>query len=125
MNSQCPPILGRHLLLDLQGVSPKLLSDAALIERTLFEAAHAAGATPIDAHFQHFGPGLGVTGVLLLKESHISIHTWPEYEFAAVDIFMCGTARPETAAQHICDAFAPSATKLRDAARGAAENLSL
>jgi S-adenosylmethionine decarboxylase len=123
--SRCPPILGRHLLLDLQGVSPKLLSDAALIEHTLFAAARAAGATPIDARFQHFGPGLGVTGVLLLKESHISIHTWPEYEFAAVDIFMCGAARPEAAAQHICEAFAPSATTLRDEARGATENPSL
>ena len=117
----CPPVLGRHLLLDLQGVSPRLLSDAAFIERTLFTAARAAGATPIDARLQHFGPGQGVTGVLLLKESHISIHTWPEYEFAAVDIFMCGATHPEAAARHVCDAFAPTATKLRDQARGAAE----
>ncbi|MCL2636269.1 MAG: adenosylmethionine decarboxylase [Betaproteobacteria bacterium] len=128
MNAPRPPrpaVLGRHLLLDLQGVSPTLLGDAALIERTLFAAARAAGATPVEARFQHFGPGLGVTGVLLLRESHISIHTWPEYEFAAVDIFMCGMACPEAAAQYICDAFAPSATKLRDEARGATENLSL
>jgi len=116
----CPPVLGRHLLLDLQGVAPARLTDAALVERVLFEAACAAGATPVDACFQHFGPGLGVTGVLLLKESHISIHTWPEYGFAAVDIFMCGTARPEAAAQCICDAFAPATMALRDEARGAA-----
>jgi S-adenosylmethionine decarboxylase len=116
----CPTVLGRHLLLDLQGVAPDLLTDAALVERVLYGAAHVAGATPVDARFQHFGPGLGVTGVLLLKESHISIHTWPEYGFAAVDIFMCGTARPEVAAQHIRAALAPRTMTLRDEARGIA-----
>ena len=116
----CPAVLGRHLLLDLQGVAPALLTDAALVERVLYASAQAAGATPVDARFQHFGPGLGVTGVLLLKESHISIHTWPEYGFAAVDIFMCGTARPELAAEHIRAALAPRATTLRDEARGIA-----
>ncbi len=114
----CPAVLGRHLLLDLQGVAPALLTDAALVERALYASARAAGATPVDARFQHFGPGLGVTGVLLLRESHISIHTWPEYGFAAVDIFMCGTARPELAAEHIRQALAPRTMTLRDEARG-------
>ena len=116
----CPAVLGRHLLLDLQGVAAALLTDASLVERVLYASAQAAGATPVDARFQHFGPGLGVTGVLLLKESHISIHTWPEYGFAAVDIFMCGTARPELAAEHIRAALAPRAMTLRDEARGIA-----
>lgn len=116
----CPPILGRHLLLDMQDVAPARLTDAALIERVLRDAAQVAGATPIDARFQHFGPGLGVTGVLLLRESHISIHTWPEYGFAAVDIFMCGAARPELGIDVIVAAFAPGSSAVRDAARGPA-----
>lgn len=114
----CPPVLGRHLLLDMQGVAADRLTDAALIERVLHDAARAAGATPIDARFQHFGPGLGVTGVLLLKESHISIHTWPEYGFAAVDIFMCGSAAPERGIDMIVAALAPAAHAVRDQARG-------
>ncbi len=115
-----PAVLGRHLLLDMRGVAPAPLADAALVERVLYEAAHAAGATPVDGRFQHFGPGFGVTGVLLLKESHISIHTWPEYGFAAVDVFMCGNARPELAIDVIRAAFAPAAFHVRDEARGPA-----
>ncbi|MGO4306021.1 MULTISPECIES: adenosylmethionine decarboxylase [unclassified Cupriavidus] len=114
----CPPILGRHLLLDMQGVAATRLTDAALIERVLYDAARAAGATPVDGRFQHFGPGLGVTGVLLLKESHISIHTWPEYGFAAVDIFMCGTAQPELGIEVILAALSPTVANVRDQARG-------
>ncbi len=104
----------------MQGVAATRLTDAALIERVLHEAARAAGATAIDGRFQHFGPGLGVTGVLLLKESHISIHTWPEYGFAAVDIFMCGAARPELGIDVIRAAFQPDSSTVRDAARGPA-----
>ncbi|GAA5165727.1 adenosylmethionine decarboxylase [Viridibacterium curvum] len=92
---------GQHLLLDLDGAAPALLGDAPAIERLLREAAALAGATVIHSHFHHFGPGMGVTGVLLLRESHISIHTWPENAFAAVDIFMCGEAQPRLAARHI------------------------
>jgi S-adenosylmethionine decarboxylase len=114
----CPPVLGRHLLLDMQGVAAAPLTDAALIERVLYDAARASGATPVDARFQHFGPGLGVTGVLLLKESHISIHTWPEYGFAAVDIFMCGAAQPQRGIEVIVAALVPANWHVRDAARG-------
>lgn len=92
---------GQHLLLDLDATAPTLLCDVAGIERLLREAATLAGATIIHGHFHPFGPGMGVTGVLLLRESHISIHTWPENAFAAVDIFMCGDAQPRLAARHI------------------------
>jgi S-adenosylmethionine decarboxylase len=93
--------LGQHLLLDLDDAPPHLLSDVAGIERLLREAAALAGATVIHSHFHPFGPGMGITGVLLLRESHISIHTWPEHGFAALDIFMCGEAQPQLAARHI------------------------
>ena len=83
---------GTHLLLDLWGASN--LTDPELIDRALRDAAEAADATILHSHFHHFGPNGGVSGVLVLAESHISIHTWPERDFAAVDIFMCGACDP-------------------------------
>ncbi len=88
---------GQHLLADLRGISPAKLADLPLLERMLTDSAIAAGATILSSHFHHFGPGLGVTGVVLLAESHMSIHTWPESGFAAVDIFMCGKSEPQRA----------------------------
>lgn len=79
---------GRHLIADLAGCSG--LADAGLVDRALREAASAAGATLLEVRLHSFGPGQGVTGVALLAESHISIHTWPEHGSACVDIFMCG-----------------------------------
>ena len=109
---------GRHLLADFHGVAAGRLDDAAAIEALLRAAAAAADATPVAGHFHPFGPGLGVTGVLLLKESHISIHTWPEHGFAAVDVFMCGAARPDKAVEAIAAAFAAGSVVLREITRG-------
>ncbi|MBL8436109.1 MAG: adenosylmethionine decarboxylase [Zoogloea sp.] len=109
---------GRHLLADFHGVAAACLGDVAAIEALLRAAADAAGATPVAGHFHPFGPGLGVTGVLLLQESHISIHTWPEHGFAAVDVFMCGGARPEKAVDAIASALAARSVELREIARG-------
>jgi S-adenosylmethionine decarboxylase len=83
-----PPYDGVHLIADLIGCSG--LDDAALIERALRAAAIAAHATLIEVRLHAFGPGQGITGVALLAESHISIHSWPEHGYAAVDIFVCG-----------------------------------
>ena len=82
------PYDGRHLIAELHGCSG--LADIDLIETTLREAAQAAGATVLEIRLHGFGPGQGVTGVALLAESHISIHTWPEHGYAALDIFLCG-----------------------------------
>lgn len=92
--SQLP---GRHGLLDLYGCNEHLLRDAAALQSVLHQAALHSGATVLGGHFHTFGGGGGVSGVLLLAESHISIHTWPERQFAAVDIFLCGSHCPETA----------------------------
>lgn len=81
---------GQHLLADLYGIAANRLNDADSIEVLLRASAVAAGATILHSHFHSFGAGQGITGVVLLAESHISIHTWPESGFAAVDIFMCG-----------------------------------
>jgi len=92
---------GQHLLADLRGIDPAKLSDLSLLEQLLLESAKAASATILSSHFHHFGSEMGVTGVVLLAESHISIHTWPESGFAAVDIFMCGKAEPQRALEVI------------------------
>ncbi|ONN64004.1 MULTISPECIES: adenosylmethionine decarboxylase [Herbaspirillum] len=101
------PAQGRHLLADLDGVAAASLTRPALVEALLREAAAAAGATVLQAHFHHFGPGQGVTGVLLLAESHLSIHTWPEEQFAALDIFLCGAAQVERALEVIVSGLQP------------------
>ena len=83
---------GHHLLIDFWDATN--LDDPAAIDATLCEAAVTAGATILHSHFHHFTPNGGVSGVIVLAESHISIHTWPERNFAAVDVFMCGACDP-------------------------------
>ncbi|MFY3550954.1 adenosylmethionine decarboxylase [Achromobacter insolitus] len=109
---------GRHVLADFRGVPPDLLTDAQGLERDLIAAAEAAGARVLSAHFHHFGDGAGVTGVVLLSESHISVHTWPEHRFAALDIFMCGSARPELALEHLRARLTPETVRETTVARG-------
>lgn len=79
---------GTHLLIDLFGCTG--LDDIDRVETTLRDTVAAAGATLLELHLHSFGVGQGVTGVAMLAESHISIHTWPERDYAAADIFLCG-----------------------------------
>jgi S-adenosylmethionine decarboxylase len=81
---------GSHVIADCWGLHGDWLTNPKLIEASLVHAAYAADAKILGSHFHHFGPNQGVTGVLLLAESHCSIHTWPEYGMAAFDIFICG-----------------------------------
>lgn len=83
-----PPGSSIHLIADLEGCHR--LDDLAHVEEVLRAAAEAAGATVVGVHLHHFGPGMGVTGVAMLAESHITIHTWPEAGVAAADLFVCG-----------------------------------
>jgi len=109
---------GTHLIADLHGIAGAMLCDGDAIEALLRQAALAAGATIVYSHFHAFGPGQGVTGVVLLAESHISIHTWPEIGFAALDIFMCGQAAPQRALAVIETGLAPVSTTLQELPRG-------
>jgi S-adenosylmethionine decarboxylase len=82
--------LGRHMLLELRECNQAVLDDLKYLENALVSAAKEAGATVIDQSFHQFAPQ-GVSGVVLIAESHLSLHTWPEHAYAAVDIFTCGT----------------------------------
>ena len=107
---------GTHLLLDFWGASN--LTDPAHIDRALREAAEVAGATILHGHFHHFSPNGGVSGVLVLAESHISIHTWPERDFASIDIFMCGACNPYLGIPALKEAFKPASINLSENRRG-------
>jgi len=97
--------LGRHLLLELREAEPETLNDVEEIKRILMKAAEEAGATILDYTFRKFSPQ-GVSGVVVIAESHLSIHTWPEYGYAAVDIFTCGDSlKPEKAVSIIVEAM--------------------
>lgn len=116
MHQQTSQTIGKHLIIDLWQASH--LDDLVLIEQTLQECVKAADATLLDIQLHHFGPGHGVTGVALLAESHISIHTWPERAFAAVDIFMCGETKPERCIEPLKRAFATSQIVVTQLDRG-------
>lgn len=97
--------IGTHLLCELTGCPRASLNNIEFVEQQLRAAAVAAKATVLNGYFHKFSPE-GVSGVLCLAESHISIHTWPEAGYAAVDIFTCGDlAMPRLAIDHMIAAF--------------------
>jgi len=107
---------GTHLIVDLKGADH--LDDVPYIERALIEAVEASDATLLHIHLHHFTPNGGVSGVAVLAESHISIHTWPERGFAALDIFMCGRANPHQAIPVLERAFKPASMSVQELLRG-------
>ncbi len=107
---------GTHLLLEFWGASG--LSDEELISKALHKAAEAAGASVLKSFSHEFSPYCGVTAVVVLAESHISIHTWPERGYAAIDIFMCGDARPYEAIPPLRTAFKPEKVEVAEHLRG-------
>lgn len=104
------------MLLDLWGAQK--LTDIAFIRDSLSRAAEECGATILDIRLHSFGEGGGITGVAILAESHISIHTWPELDYAALDIFMCGTCRAEDAIEPLKASFKPLSFKAVVVQRG-------
>ena len=106
---------GVHLIVDLHDATG--LNDIDLIEETLRQCVTAAGATLLHIHLHHFQPG-GVSGVAVLAESHISIHTWPEAGYAALDIFMCGKADPDDCIPVLREAFKAKRVDVDEILRG-------
>jgi spermidine synthase len=97
--------LGRHILVEFTGCNADVLNDVSVIEKSMIDAAKIAGATVISSNFHHFSPW-GVSGVVVIQESHLAIHTWPEYRYASVDLFTCGeTVDPWVSFEHLKQAL--------------------
>jgi S-adenosylmethionine decarboxylase len=110
--------LGRHLLLELFDCDSDAINNLAAVKSALVEAAKRAHATIVDVVFHEFNP-FGVSGVVVIAESHLSIHTWPEYRYAAVDIFSCGDIlKPEVAASYLVEQFGAERTSVVEMQRG-------
>jgi S-adenosylmethionine decarboxylase len=110
--------LGKHMLLELKDCNKEVLNDLTLLRDSLISAAEEAGATVVGESFHKFAPQ-GVSGVVLIAESHLFLHTWPEYGYAAVDIFTCGdSVKPELAAELIIKTLGAKNPTLVELRRG-------
>ena len=110
--------LGAHLLLELKECDAELLDDLAFVREVLMKAAVESGATVVGDVFHKFDP-IGVTGIIAIAESHIGVHTWPEYSYAAADIFTCGQSlRPYRAAELIIQGFRCGEPTINEIKRG-------
>lgn len=110
--------LGYHLLTEFYGCDHDILNDVGKIKGLMEEAAVASGASVVESVFHRFSPH-GVSGVVVIAESHLAIHTWPEYGFAAVDLFTCGEeVDPWKAYAFLKDYLAPQSTSTQEIMRG-------
>ncbi|MCW8900026.1 MAG: adenosylmethionine decarboxylase [Gammaproteobacteria bacterium] len=107
---------GTHLIFDFWGACQ--LDNLELMESALRESVEVAGATLLHIHLHHFTPNGGISGVAVLAESHISVHTWPERGYAAFDVFMCGDAEPEKTIPVLKKAFRPDQVNMTEHLRG-------
>ena len=105
-------------MLELFDCDAEALNSLETVKASMVEAAKRAQATIIDVVFHEFNP-FGISGVVVIAESHLSIHTWPEYRYAAVDIFSCGDVlQPEVAASYLVEQFASERTSIVEMQRG-------
>ncbi len=95
---------GKHYLIDLRDCDPEIIKSVDPTREIVLRAAKECGATILDDYFHQFQP-IGVSGVVLIAESHISVHTWPENGFAAADIFTCGEMKPQVAIDIMREGF--------------------
>ena len=109
--------LGNHILVEFMNCDPKIMNDVAGIERDMVAAAQKAGATVINSTFHHFSP-FGVSGVVVIQESHLAIHTWPEYGYAAVDLFTCGEMDAWISFDHLKECFGSTSYSALEMKRG-------
>ncbi len=110
--------LGKHLLLELKDCNREVLNDLSFLKGALVTAATESGATVLGESFHPFNPQ-GVSGVVIIAESHLSIHTWPEYGYAAADIFTCGTTvEPEKAVEVLIEKLGAKNHSVMEIQRG-------
>ena len=110
--------LGKQIILELYHCNPLKLSDPRLIEKEMRRAARAMNAVIVTSAFHHFSP-LGVSGVVVIQESHLTIHTWPEYGYAAVDIFTCGDIDMSAGTDYLAAALEAEKREEKTLIRGA------
>lgn len=111
-------MIGRHLLADLWGIDAARLRDGALLRQCLVDAARVCGLTPVAGPVMHEFPGGGVTGFILLSESHLSLHSYPEKGFLALDLFTCGGSDPRDGLAVFRDRLQPAREDITVQARG-------
>lgn len=110
--------LGRHILCEAYGCDPEVLNDRRRVEDIMVEAALRAGAEIREVALHQFAPQ-GVSGVVVISESHLAIHTWPELGYAAIDVFTCGdTVDPWDACNHLVKSFNATHTRMNEIPRG-------
>ena len=110
--------LGKHVLAEFYKCDNDILNNVSLIEQLMIDAAEKANATVISSSFHHFNP-FGVSGVVVIAESHLAIHTWPEYGYASVDIYTCGdTLDPWVAYKYLRDMLKSGETSMMEMKRG-------
>jgi len=110
--------LGKHILVEFYGCNPERLKDTEMLQTEFENAADMSGATVVDSTFHTFNP-YGVSGVVVIAESHLTIHTWPEYGYAAVDLFTCGdTVDPWKAFSYLKSVLESSNTSTIEMKRG-------
>lgn len=116
--------LGRHLVADFHGCTADL-NDPGFLMRVLEDACKKANATIVEKTQHHFSP-YGVTAVIVIAESHLAVHTWPEYKYAAVDVFTCGdSVRPMCAFEYLKTALGSTRAVVRDIPRGVLDDRGL
>lgn len=113
-------VLGKHLILELYDCNPERLKERHIVENIMLTAAQEAGANVIGTFFHQFKP-YGVSGVIIITESHFSVHTWYEYGYAAVDVFVCGNVDLGVAVKELVKGFEAGMFKIKLLPRGIVE----
>lgn len=115
--------LGRHILVEFYNCNEDIMRDPVLVEKFMNEAARRADATIVNSVFHHFNP-YGVSGAVIISESHLAIHTWPEYGYAAVDVFTCGDKiNPWVAFDYLENVFEADRSESFEIPRGMVEKI--
>ncbi|MFC2157643.1 adenosylmethionine decarboxylase [Acidobacteriota bacterium] len=113
--------IGHHFIVEASGCDASIISDVDKVQKILVEAAAKAGATIWTVSFHKFNPQ-GVSGVVVISESHLSIHTWPEFGYAAIDIYTCGDhVKPDIGINSAVEAFKASSSHITELTRGIEE----
>lgn len=113
--------IGHHYIVEASGCNPGVIGKVETVEQIMVRAAEIAGVQVWSISFHRFNPN-GVSGVVVISESHFSVHTWPEYGYTAVDIFTCGdSAKPEKAVQYALREFRATNVHITEVTRGLEE----